>query len=67
MRKISMLLAIGAMIGFASCKKEFTCTCNSVSSSTPYEKTGKGDNASEACQDAANTILGIPTEVCVAK
>ena len=68
MKKLSILLAVGAMIAFTSCKKEFTCECSGISSGlTTYEKTAKGKTAGEACVDAADKVLGIPTEVCVEK
>ena len=63
MRKISMLLAIGAIISFASCKKEFTCTCQQVGGE-PYDVTAKGKTASEACADESS-IFSLKT--CVEK
>ena len=66
MKKLFVLGAAAAMlIGSTSCKKTYTCECTDGFTTT--EREGKGSDATEACNDAANTILGIPTEVCVEK
>lgn len=67
MKKVAMIAAV-ALLALASCKKEYTCECTGITTSlTTYEKTGKGKTAEEACTDAIDKVLGIPTEVCVPK
>ena len=64
------VLAIGAVVAatafMTSCNKEFTCECVGTTLTT-YEKTGKGKNATDACNDAAEKVLGIPVETCTPK
>lgn len=62
---IAALVLVGATT-MTSCKKEFTCECVGTTLTT-YEKTGKGKNATDACNDAAEKVLGIPVETCVPK
>lgn len=66
MKKV-LLVAVLGMLTLASCKKEFSCSCTSATTLTTYDKTGKGKDATGACNDAAEKTLGIPMEVCVPK
>ena len=67
MKKLSLLFAFGAIIAFASCKKEYTCTCTTLLGDNPYDKTGKGKDAADACNDATTKVLGVPMEICTEK
>lgn len=66
MKKVAMFAAV-ALLALASCKKEYTCECTGLTSLSTYEKTNKGKTAEDACTDAIDKVLGIPTEVCVPK
>ena len=55
------------MFGVTSCKKEYTCTCIGLTSFTEYDKIGKGKNATDACNDAEEKLLGVPIEDCTPK
>lgn len=57
---------IAGTAAMTSCKKEFECECIGTTLTT-YDKTGKGKNATDACNDAAEKVLGIPVETCVPK
>ena len=60
------VFAIFGVIALSSCKKSYTCDCVGTGSSTVYQKTAKGsDGDAAACTDAQDTVLGIPTEICV--
>ncbi len=67
MKKVLVVAAV-AMLALASCKKTYTCECAGLTTGlATYEKDGKGKDAESACNDAAEKVLGIPTEVCVPK
>lgn len=61
MKRILAILAVVAAFGATSCKKDYTCKCNTPTGEVPYEyeKVKKAD-AEEACdkQDAAFAAYG---------
>lgn len=64
MKKVIMIAAlIAGTAAMTSCKKEFKCDC--TNGGQVYEKTGKGKDAGNACNDAQDKVLGIPVETCV--
>ncbi len=62
MKKITLLAVAFVAISFASCKKDYTCTCSytsgtsTASSNVTYTKVKKKD-AQKSC-DAANANMG---------
>ena len=67
MKKVLGIVAIASFaFSFASCKKEYDCTCTGLSL-TSYDKVAKGKNATDACTDAEDKLLGVPIEDCVPK
>ncbi len=64
---LGLFFVIGILFLFSNCKKEYDCTCTSLTSLETYDKTGKGKDATEACNDAADKVLTIPVESCVPK
>lgn len=50
------MLALGVIVGFTSCKKNYTCTCTVAGGSIAieYEKVKKAD-AEDACSSAETT------------
>ena len=63
MKKVIFMGLALAAFAMTSCKKEFQCEC--TDGGQVYEKTGKGKDAADACQDAEQKVLGVPTETCV--
>lgn len=67
--KKAMIFGTFALLGLASCKKDYTCTCTStvagVSSSASSTINDTKKNAEEACNegDATSTVLGITSTV----
>ncbi len=68
MKKVLLLACVAGMfLATTSCKKEYTCTCTDILTGATSEKTEKGSDAADACDEAEAKILGIPTETCVEK
>lgn len=67
--KKAMIFGTFALLGLASCKKDYTCTCTStvagVSASESVTINDTKKNAEEACNegDATSTVLGITSTV----
>ena len=59
MKKV--LVAAIALLALASCKKDYTCECETlgIKSTTTINDTKK--NATESCESGSGTVLGITT------
>ncbi|MBL4652935.1 MAG: hypothetical protein JKY53_08750 [Flavobacteriales bacterium] len=65
MKKVLTIVAVIAMtLSFSSCKKSYDCECTDLGGATTT-RTEKGKNATDACNDSEDTIIGIPIEDCV--
>ena len=64
MKNIVLGIAILGVVGFVSCKKEYTCDCVDLLGVSTGTKTAKGKTGEEACNDAATKVLGVPAETC---
>jgi hypothetical protein len=62
MKKVVAVSAFALLGIFAisSCQKEYNCTCTLQGSIV-----AKGKNATDACNDAETSVLGISAEDCV--
>lgn len=54
MKKGILVLGL-AVLGLASCKKEYTCNCTDANGTETVE-TNKGKDATDACNDASSVI-----------
>lgn len=67
MKKVLILTLVIGGFTFTSCKKEISCDCANLTTLTTSVKTVKAKSGEEeaACQDEAETIIGIPVEICL--
>tara|TARA_B110000285_G_scaffold167846_1_gene187702 strand:- start:1135 stop:1344 length:210 start_codon:yes stop_codon:yes gene_type:complete len=56
--------AVVGMIALSSCKKEYSCNCTDLLGGGANVQTEKGKDAEDACNEATDKVLGIPTEIC---
>jgi hypothetical protein len=54
MKKGMLVLGL-AVLGLASCKKEYTCNCTDINGTETVE-TNKGKDATDACDDASSVV-----------
>ncbi|MDX2360891.1 MAG: hypothetical protein QNK23_08805 [Crocinitomicaceae bacterium] len=57
---ITGVFAFLGVIALSSCNKEYSCTC-----SIQGDIVAKGKNATDACTDAEESVLGISVETCI--
>lgn len=69
MRKAFALVAVVALVGMTSCKKDYTCTCTTTDSSgtiptqtTTRDFNAKKKDAKEACEALNSTVGTLKTE-----
>ena len=64
MKKVFFLAAF-AVLGLASCKKDYTCECTTTGSGTSITQTttinGTKKDAKTACENGSSTVMGITT------
>ena len=51
MKKTILLLAVATAFCFASCKKDYTCTCKATGYSGTISGKAKSNDATKACED----------------